>query len=147
MIEKLKNSPDGRQALTIGAGVFGGLMAMRLTMAAYHFADDQHMVGAIAVLGAIALLAAAIYFGLRKLYRKLEKRGKQNFRQAIYAACFFGLLAGGSGVALHLRAQRLEEERQAQREHARYLQFAKQHPEWKGSESDWVFLDTLPDKN
>ncbi len=145
MNDKLKNLINIRQALTIGVGVFVGLLVMRFSTAAYNFADDRDMVPSIAICIAILAAIIALLISGRRLYRKLSKKGQENFRYALYTVCFFALLAYGSGVFLHLRGRQIAAARAAARNHAEYQQYVKQHPEWQGKESDWIFYHTLPD--
>lgn len=75
MPRTIKNAINPRLALTIAAGIFGGLLSYRLAVGAHAWWVDLSMADQQQVLGLalIASLAALAHYGLRRLITKLNQ--------------------------------------------------------------------------
>ena len=109
MKEKLKLT------LTIGGGVFLGLLAMRIASGAYRFADDRDLLPVATVSLAVLAAALLLFLAWRRVYPSLGERGKKNARYFVIGACFFAFLAISTGIALRLMTERVEADEAASR--------------------------------
>ncbi|HVW78506.1 MAG TPA: hypothetical protein VHB45_12895 [Alloacidobacterium sp.] len=79
--KNLKNYPHVQLSLAIAAGVFGGLLALRIVSSIYSALSDNSLLLPVALTaGIICFIAAAIY-GIRLIWRKHPR-----YRRAVITA-------------------------------------------------------------
>lgn len=130
-------------AIAICAGYVAAHLVIRLIEHSYLYYPDQTSVGASA-----AGVLVGLFFAIRWLRRRLSPRARKTTLRVAASLCLIVLVLSAIGVAINVKAQHDEEAQrslQVQKDHARYLQFLKEHPEWKGTEFSWLLQeDKIP---